>query len=199
MNDLSINGLLTRNRTGKVWPILYFLTLIAFAGVVFKLTSAFEARSRFILMGPNAYYVVKEVDFAGAKEMHLEQADLATTSLLNRGPSGFDSERRLKYLFNAPSYQKAVQLASDEAAAFEAKSLHQKAEVFETKIQKMSSRSVQVLVVGQLIRTGVFEGESFTEVLRFELRMTFADNPALVDNGRFPTVVENFELQTEAL
>ena len=53
MNDLSINGFLTRNRTGKVWPILYFLTLIAFAGVVFKLTSAFEARSRFILMGPN--------------------------------------------------------------------------------------------------------------------------------------------------
>ena len=198
MNDLSINGLLTRNRTGKVWPILYFLTLVAFVAVVFKLTNAFETRSRFILMGSNAYYVVKEVDFAGAKEMHLEQADLATTSLLNRGPSGFDSERRLKYLFNAPSYKKAVRLAADEAIAFETKSLHQKAEVFETKIQKMSNRSVQVLVEGQLIRTGVFEGASFTEVLRFELRMTFVDNPALVDNGRFPTVVENFELQIEA-
>ena len=199
MKELTVNDLLSRNKSGKAWPLLYLLTLIAFIVMVFKLTHAFETRSRFILMGENAYYVVKEADFTTAKEVHLEQADLATTSLLNRGPSGFDSERRLKYLFNAPSYQKAVQLASEESVAFETKSLHQKAEVFETKIQKMSSRSVQVLVVGQLIRTGVFERETFTEVLRFELRMTFVDNPALIDNGRFPTVVDQFELKTDAL
>jgi hypothetical protein len=45
----------------------------------------------------------------------------------------------------------------------------------------------------------VFERETFTEVLLFELRMTFVDNPALVDNGRFPTVVDQFELKTDAL
>jgi len=199
MNDPAIAGFLSRNRGGKVWPTLYFVTLATFGIALFSLKGTFEKRQRFILVDDQAYYVVKEVDFAGAKQMHLEQAELATLALLSRNPSGFDSERRLKYLFNVPSYQNAVKLEAEDATAFEEKSLHQKVEVFETKIQKMSSRSVQVLVNGQLIRTGVFEGEVFNEVLSFQLRMTFADNPSLVENGRFPTVVTEFELKVESI
>lgn len=195
MNDPAIAGLLPRNRGGKIWPLLYFVTLAVFASLHVTQQRAFERKQRFIVVDDQAYYVVKEVGFAEAKTMHLDQAELASLALLNRNPAGFDSERRLKYLFSKPCFEEAVALAKQDASAFEEKSLHQKAELLETKIQKMSGRSVQVLVTGQLIRTGVFEREVFNEVLRFQLRMTFAANPSLVENGRFPTVVTDFDLQ----
>lgn len=199
INDPTITGILSQNKTGKWWPILYLVTLATFVIVLLLLQKNFDKKQRFILMDDQAYYVVKEVDFTGAREMHLDQAELAALTLLSRNPSGFDFERRLKYLFSVSCYQKAVEVKDSESPDFEGKSLHQKVEVFETKIQKMSSRSVQVLVQGQLIRTGIFEGEVFTEVLRFQLRMTFSDNPSLVENGRFPTVVTNFGLEMTAL
>lgn len=193
----AIAGLLTQNRGGKIWPILFFTTLVLFATLQVTQQKAFERKQRFIVVDDQAYYVIKEVGFAEAKTMHLDQAELASLSLLNRNPSGFDSERRLKHLFNKPCFEKAVTLAKHDAGAFEEKSLHQKAELLETKIQKMSGRSVQVLVNGQLIRTGIFEREVFNEVLRFQLRMTFVANPSLVENGRFPTVVTDFDLQVD--
>ena len=195
MNDPAIAGLLPRNRGGKNWPLLYFATLAVFASLHVTQQRAFERKQRFIVVDDQAYYVVKEVGFAEAKTMHLDQAELASLALLNRNPAGFDSERRLKYLFNKPCFEKVAALAEQDASAFEEKSLHQKAELLETKIQKMSGRSVQVLVNGQLIRTGVFERKVFNEVLRFQLRMTFDANPSLVENGRFPTVVSDFNLQ----
>ena len=198
MNDPSIKILLEKNRTGWVWPTLYLVTLAVFSAVVLVLVHAFGKERQYIVIDDQAYYMVKAVDFSSARQMHLDQAELATITLLNRNPQGFDSERRLKYLFDVPSYQKAVGMAEEDASAFKSKSLHQKVEMFETKIQKLTNRSVQVLVDGQLIRTGLFEGEVFNEVLRFQLRMTFVDNPSLVENGRFPTVVQEFTLNIEA-
>lgn len=197
MSNPTIAPLLSRNQGGKVWPLLYFVTLAVFAALIVSQRQVFQKKQRFIVIDDQAYYVVKEVGFAEAKTMHLDQAELASLSLLSRNPTGFDSERRLKFLFNRPCFEKAVSLAQKEATAFEEKSLHQKAELLETKIQKMSGRSVQVLVTGQLIRTGIFEREVFNEVLRFQLRMTFVANPSLVENGRFPTVVTDFDLQIE--
>lgn len=193
----SLAAFLRRDRAGRFWD--YVALLISAGSVIlcWRMAVAFELRPRFIVMDPSGTLIVtREKDFQDARQLHFAQAELAVQTLLSRQPNGFDSEARLKRLFDRATYAQAVELQKSEAAEFAAKSLHQKPEVERTRIQKLTGTTVEVAVQGQLIRTGSFEGRPSVEVLRFDLRMRFEHNPSLLDNARFPTVVRSFDLTT---
>jgi hypothetical protein len=48
----------------------------------------------------------------------------------------------------------------------------------------------------QLIRVGAYEGEPITEVLRYRVKFKFVLNPDLTRNGRFPTAVSGFQVES---
>ena len=52
---------------------------------------------------------------------------------------------------------------------------------------------VLVKAEGQLIRTGVFENQTFTESPKFILTLTFARNPNMLANKRYPLAVWSYD------
>ncbi len=94
-----------------------------------------------------------------------------------------------------PVYEKARSQWSAEEAEFKSKQLHQKAEI--AKIDFVETRSDVVLtqVSGQLIRSGVFEDRTFSEAMPFTLKLKMQRNPNMVENGRFPTAIQDFKYE----
>lgn len=202
MKDPAIDGFLQRRKAGRGWIIfftaLYFLTLVAFTVLSIRLAHAFEMRPRFVIIDQTGTLVVsQEQDFESAKALHVSQAELAVQTMFGRNPGGLDSEERLKRLFDRPSFEKFRQIVQAQTPEFEAKNLHQKAEIAETKILKLQDRSVRVAVYGQLIRTGYFDGQPFSEALAMKVTLLFTHNPSFIQSGRFPTVVRDFDIHTE--
>ena len=50
-------------------------------------------------------------------------------------------------------------------------------------------------VSGQVIRTGIFQEKTFTEVFNFKLGLRLLRNPNMAANGRFPTAVGDFKYE----
>ncbi len=92
----------------------------------------------------------------------------------------------------------ALRQARTEIAAgtdeFAKKSLHQKTEVLKVGVLETREDRVLVQVEGQWLRTGLFEGRPFTEAVPFKARFTFARNPNLGANARFPLAVWTYDV-----
>lgn len=50
-------------------------------------------------------------------------------------------------------------------------------------------------VSGQLIRSGIFQERAFTESVSFTLKLKMRRNPNMVENGRFPTAIQDFKYE----
>ena len=57
----------------------------------------------------------------------------------------------------------------------------------------VKSNQVLVKVEGQLIRTGVFEGQTFAESPAFTLNLTLVRNPDMAANKRYPLGVWKYD------
>lgn len=193
----AVRSYLKRVQTGRVWAGLYLVTLTVFAWLHFNMATALEARTRVIIVNKDTVLVSEELDLMDAKELHITQAERTVQALFNRHPGGFDSESELKRLLNVPCYEKARDMLEIQTPEFEAKSLHQKVEIAETGIVRMQGRSIGALVRGQLIRFGQFDGRPLVESLDLEISMTFTHNPSLLEHGRYPTMVTEFEVTTQ--
>ncbi|MBK1884415.1 hypothetical protein JIN85_18505 [Luteolibacter pohnpeiensis] len=200
INSPSLTAFLKRDRSGRFWGYVALGSFGFSLLLCWRMAMAFETRPRFVVMDPSGTLIItREKGFEDASQIHVSQAELAVQTLLNRQPTGFDSEERLKRLFDTKSYAKALELEANESAEFVVKSIHQKAEIEDIKLQKLTGTAVESVVRGQLIRIGSFEDKPSIEVLHFELNMRFEHNPKLLENGRFPTVVRSFELTTSSI
>jgi hypothetical protein len=96
-------------------------------------------------------------------------------------------------MFLKQAHEKAHSEWSMEEPEFKAKQLHQKAEI--AKIDFLETRSDAVLtqVSGQLIRSGIFQERAFSEAVPFTLKLKMRRNPNMVENGRFPTAIQDFK------
>jgi len=65
----------------------------------------------------------------------------------------------------------------------------------ENKIDILRTRENQVIVKveGQLIRTGVFSGQTFAESPKFTLNLTLVRNPDMLANKRYPLAVWSYD------
>ena len=146
-----------------------------------------------VLDGAGTFSISPLLGFEEAKGLHESMALWATLALFQRNPKGWDYPELLHKLFLADATVKANGEREKSQPEFEAKQIHQKPEVFKIDILRTREDRVLVKVEGQLVRTGAFENQSFSESPKFTLALTFARNPDMLANKRFPLGVWSYD------
>lgn len=155
---------------------------------------ASRVRERVVVLDPaGTYHVSPLLGFEEAGKLHEQHALLACVALYSRNPGGLDQPELLEKLFLAEAAKQAQTEVSATAEEFAAKHLHQKAEVLKLTVLETRENLVLVQAEGQLVRSGVFQGQVFNEAPVFKVRFTFVRNPDLAANGRFPLAVWKYE------
>jgi hypothetical protein len=181
------------------WCVVLALaaTLCAVLSLVVALGATTQPMRFIVLDRAGNVFVAQGRVFDEARELHVEQALLATTTLLLRNANNFDLPELVPSLFAASGFNQAQALKTGETPEFQAKQIQQKPIV--TKLEALETRPdlVRVQVTGQLLRTGVFQQQPFSEVVPFVLDLVLKHNPDLLRNRRQPTVVVEFKLRYE--
>jgi hypothetical protein len=160
-------------------PWFWFFVAIAVAVMAafdrYHLIGQFKQRERVVIIDPSqTYYISPLLQFQEAKDLHIQQAELATTAFLERNPKDFDHADLLKQMFLKPALQKAQEQHTREAVEFRAKQLHQKPEIGRIDILATRDNEVLATVSGQVIRTGIFQEKAFSEAFNFKLGLPTA-------------------------
>jgi hypothetical protein len=141
------------------------------------------------------FCIGRVTQFSEARDLHVQQAELATMAFLERNPKDFDNPDLLKLMFLKSALAKAQDERVKEMVEFRAKQLHQKAEIARIDILATRDNEVLAAVTGQIIRSGIFQDKAFTEAFPFTLRLRLIRNPNMALNGRFPTAVGDFKYE----
>src|SRR5208283_5199631 len=188
--------LVQRDRLPWFWFFFTVAVLLLSAMDRYHIVSLFKQRERVVIIDPaGTYYLSPLLQFSEAKDLHLQQAELATMAFLERNPKDFDNADLLKLLFLKPALAKAQDEHIKESVEFRAKQLHQKVEIGRIDILATRESEVLAAVSGQIIRTGIFQDKAFTEAFPFTLRLRLIRNPNMALNGRFPTAVGDFKYE----
>ena len=188
--------LVLRDRLPWFWFFFTVAVLVLSAIDRYHIISQFKERERVIIVdSAGTYYVSPLLKFSEAKQLHVQQAELATMAFLERNPRDFDNPDLLKLIFLKKAYEKAQDERISEEVEFRAKQLHQKAEIGRIDILATRDNEVLANVTGQVVRAGIFQGKAFTEAFPFTLRLRMLRNPNLALNGRFPTAVGDFKYE----
>jgi hypothetical protein len=177
---------------------LWFLVAcgaLAFCAIQpFLIIRAYRARERVVVLdGAGTFSVSPLLGFEEAKDLHEAMALWATLALFERNPNDFDYPELLQRLYLANSFQKAQADRDKSGDEFTVKNIHQKPEIFKIDLLRTRDNQVLVKVEGQLIRTGVFAGQAFTESPKFTLMLTLVRNPDMLANKRYPLGVWTFD------
>ena len=185
-----------RDRLPWIWFGIAVAVILLSAAERSQLVSQLGQRERVVIIdGAHTYYVSPLLEFQEAKELHVEQATMATMAFLERNPRDFDHPDLLKRFFLKPAFDKAQDQRAREAVEFRSKQLHQKAEIGRIDILATRENEVLVNVTGQIIRVGIFQEKAFTEAFGFKLSLRLIRNPNMAVNNRFPTAVGDFKYE----
>jgi hypothetical protein len=185
-----------RDRLAWWWFLCALVVLIAAALDRYHLVNAFKQRERVVIIDPaGTFYVSPLLKFDDANELHAQQSTLATVAFLQRNPKDFDNPELLKQMFLKSAHEKAQAQRSSEEAEFKAKQLHQKPEIARIDVLETRADAVLTQVSGQIIRNGIFQEKAFTEAIAFSLKLKLQRNPNMVENGRFPTAIQDFKYE----
>jgi hypothetical protein len=162
----------------------------------YHIVSQFKQRERVVIIDPaGTYYLSPLLQFSEARDLQIQQAELATIAFLERNPKDFDNVDLLNLLFLKSALGKARDERLKESVEFRAKQLHQKAEIARIDILATRDNEVLAAVTGQIIRSGIFQDKAFAEAFPFTLRLRLLRNPNMALNGRFPTAVGDFKYE----
>jgi hypothetical protein len=179
----------------RLWCLVALATLGFCIVQPFLVIQAYRTRERVVVLdGSGTYHVSPLLSFEEAAQLHEQQALLACLALLSRNPAGFDHPELLEKLFLPDALKKARADWTASAPEFAAKALHQKPEVLKLTVLETRENLVLVQAEGQLVRTGTVGTQVFTEAPAFTVRFTFARNPNLAANGRFPLAVWSYDI-----
>ena len=185
-----------RDRLPWLWFFVAVATIVFAAVDRWNLIHSLKQRERVVIIDPaNTYYLSPLLQFQEAKELHAQQATLATVAFLERNPKDFDHPELLKQVFLKSALEKAQEHRAKEATEAASKQLHQKVEVGKLDILATRENEVLVNVSGQVIRNGIFQDKAFVEAFPFLLRLKLLRNPNMAANGRFPTAVADFRYE----
>jgi hypothetical protein len=185
-----------KDRTAFLWFCVAALAVLCAVAQPFYLIDKFKQRERVVIIDPaGTTYISPLLDFQEAKDLHAQQSTLAASAFLDRNPTGFDSPDLLKLMFLKSAYDKAFKQFGVDASEFKSKQLHQKAEIARIDILETREDFVMTQVSGQLIRTGIFQQQAFSEAVPFTLSFKMRRNPDMAKNGRFPTAVSDFKYE----
>ena len=185
-----------RDRLPWFWFFVAVAVTVLAAVDRYRIINQFKQRERVVIIDPSqTYYISPLLQFQEARDLHIQQAELATTAFLERSPKDFDHLDLLKQMFLKGALQKAQDQRTREAVEFRAKQLHQKPEIGRIDILATRENEVLATVSGQVIRTGIFQEKAFTEAFTFKLNLRLLRNPNMALNGRFPTAVGDFKYE----
>jgi len=188
--------LVLRDRLPWFWFFFTVTVLLLSAIDRYHIISQFKQRERVVIIDPaGTYYLSPLLQFQEARELHVQQAELATMAFLERNPKDFDNPDLIRLLFLKPALGKAQDERISESVEFRAKQLHQKVEIGRIDILATRENEVLAAVTGQIIRSGIFQDRAFTEAFPFTLRLRLIRNPNMALNGRFPTAVGDFKYE----
>ncbi|MEO6739403.1 MAG: hypothetical protein ABIP20_04070 [Chthoniobacteraceae bacterium] len=191
-----VRVLIDKDRLARFWFLVAVAVIIGAAVERIQLARTLKERERVVIIDPaGTFFVSPLLQFQEARELHAQQSTLATVAFLERNPKGFDHPELVKQMFLKEAYEKARSQWSGEEQEFKAKQLHQKAEI--ARIEFLETRADLVLtqISGQLIRGGIFQDRAFTEAVPFTLKLKMRRNPNMVENGRFPTAIQDFKYE----
>jgi len=138
----------------------------------YHLIGQFKQRERVVIVDPaQTYYISPLLQFQEAKDLHVQQAELAAVTFLERNPKDFDHPDLLRQMFLKPALQKAQDYLTREAVEFRAKQLRQKPEIARIDILATREHEVLATVSGQVIRTGIFQEKAFNEAKKSEAEL----------------------------
>lgn len=181
----------------RLWFVVAIVAIGYCAVQPYLIVSAFRTRERVVVLDSSgSFHVSPLLGFEEATKLHEQHALLACLALFQRNPAGFDYPELLEKVFLPDALQKARAEAAKLAEEFTAKALHQKVEVLKLTVLETRDQLVLVQVEGQWLRTGSVAGQVFNEALPFTARFTFARNPNLAVNGRYPLAVWNYDLSS---
>lgn len=179
----------------RLWCLVALIAVGFCVVQPFLLIRAYRTRERVVVLdAAGTFHISPLLGFEEAAKLHEQHALLACLALFQRNPAGFDFPELLDKLFLPEAAKQARDGAAADAAEFAAKSLHQKPEILKLTVLETREQSVLVQAEGQLVRTGLVGGQTFTEAPAFTVRFTFARNPNLAGNGRYPLAVWHYEL-----
>jgi hypothetical protein len=185
-----------KDRLARFWFLVAVAVLIGTAVERIHLARTLKERERVVIVDPaGTFFVTPLLQFQEARELHAQQSTLAAVAFLERNPKDFDHPELLKQMFLKAAHEKARSQWSKEEAEFKAKQLHQKAEIARIDFIETRTDAVLTQVSGQLIRSGIFQERAFTESVPFVLKLKMRRNPNMVENGRFPTAIEDFKYE----
>lgn len=178
----------------RAWCIIACCAVALSIVQPFLIVRAMSGRERVVVLdGAGTFSISPVLGFEEAKELHEAMTLWATLALFQRNPRDFDYPDVLEKLYLADAFAKARTDRDATKAEFETKNIHQKPEVFKMDILRTREDRVLVKVEGQLIRTGIFENQTFTESPKFTLNLTLARNPNMLANKRYPLGVWSYE------
>jgi hypothetical protein len=178
----------------RAWALLAIGAVMLTVIQPYLIVSAYRTRERVVVLdGGGTFSVSPLLGFEEARTLHETIAVWATLAFTQRNPANFDFPDLLQRLFltDACARAQAQLLATREE--FEVKQIHQKPEIFKIDILRTRQDQVIVKVEGQLVRTGVFEKQAFSEAPKFSLALTLVRNPDMIANKRYPLAVWNYE------
>jgi hypothetical protein len=185
-----------KDRLAKFWFLAAVAVLIGGAIERIHLARTLKEQERVVIIDPaGTFFVSPLLHFQEARELHAQQCTLAAVAFLERNPKDFDHPDLLRQMFLKQAYEKARSEFTAEEPEFKAKQLHQKAEIARIDFLETRSDAVLTQVSGQLIRSGVFQERAFTEAVPFTLKLKMLRNPNMVENGRFPTAIQDFKYE----
>ena len=188
--------LVQRDRLPWFWFFFTVAVLLLSAMDRYHIVSQFKQRERVVIIDPaGTYYLSPLLQFSEARDLQIQQAELATMAFLERNPKDFDNADLLKLLFLKSALGKAQDERIKESVEFRSKQLHQKAEIGRIDILATRDNEVLTAVTGQIIRSGIFQDKAFAEAFPFTLRLRLIRNPNMALNGRFPTAVGDFKYE----
>ena len=105
-------------------PWFWFFVAVAVSVLAaldrYHIINQFKQRERVVIIDPSqTYYISPLLQFAEAKDLHVQQAELAAVTFLERNPKDFDHPDLLRQVFLKSALQKAQDHRTREAVEFE--------------------------------------------------------------------------------
>ena len=119
--------LVQRDRLPWFWFAFTVAVLLLSAIDRYHIVSQFKQRERVVIIDPaGTYYLSPLLQFTEAKDLHIQQAELATMAFLERNPRDFENPDLLKLMFLKSALGKAQDEKIKESVEFRAKQLRRK-------------------------------------------------------------------------
>jgi hypothetical protein len=183
--------------TAVLWQVLFVCAVIAIPITNHVTQSIAMQRMRIAVPDSRGgfLYLDNVGSFQTAQSVHAEISKMAAETIFNRSPDGFDNPERITRLFDDKIAEYLNKKAGEDSENFRIGQVHQKIETGDIKELSVDSNTALVSVEGQVLRQGMFNSKAFNDTKNLLVFFKLKVNQDMASNGRYPMIVENYEVR----